>query len=203
MNIDTLKSIFEGFNWVDSIVLVWLILGAVAGRRRGMSRELLDLIQWVLIVNLGAWLCVPFGVFVDRLAHFGPLWSRIASYLFVMLVVVLLFSFLQRMVGEKLTGSDVFGGMEYYLGIVAGMLRAACLVIVVFSMLHARAMTPAEAAAQAKALRENFGGIGLPTLSGLQTDIFKNSVSGRRLEMHMDRLLIPPSYAGGAAAPAQ
>ena len=38
------------FNWFDLCVLALLIVGIVVGRKRGMSVELLSVLQWLVIV---------------------------------------------------------------------------------------------------------------------------------------------------------
>ena len=48
-------------NWFDIIAAGMVILGVFLGRRRGMSGELLDLITWLLVVFVGAWLYQPVG----------------------------------------------------------------------------------------------------------------------------------------------
>ena len=42
------------FNWFDLCVLAMLIVGIVIGRKRGMSLELLSVLQWLVIVFVGA-----------------------------------------------------------------------------------------------------------------------------------------------------
>ena len=46
-----------GFNWFDLFVLVMLIVGIFVGRKRGMSLELLAVLQWLVIVFVSALAC--------------------------------------------------------------------------------------------------------------------------------------------------
>src|SRR6185312_12889101 len=43
-------------NWFDAVVVVWLIVGIVLGRKHGMSQELLPLVQWIAVVVCGGFL---------------------------------------------------------------------------------------------------------------------------------------------------
>ncbi len=191
--LESIKQVFLGLNWVDSFVLIFLFLGVLVGRKRGMSQEVLDLIKWLLIVFFGATLCVPVGSMIERLAHFSPLSSRVMAYIFVMLVFVVMFAFVRKMVGEKLVGSDTFGSLEFYLGMMAGGVRFACMMIVIMSFLNARYVTAAEKAAAAKADKDNYGSITVPSIGSLQDDVFLKSLTGRSVKRYLGAQLIPSS----------
>src|SRR2546422_4577368 len=44
----------SGINWFDLFVLVMLVVGIFVGRKRGMSLELLSVLQWLMIVFVAA-----------------------------------------------------------------------------------------------------------------------------------------------------
>ena len=87
-----------------------------------------------------------------------PFWKSIAAYLALALVVFIVFAILKRKFAEKLVKSDFFKGGEYYLGMLAGMVRYACVLLFVLALLNARVYTPAEIAQQAAFDQKNFGG---------------------------------------------
>lgn len=191
--LETIKQNAMSMNWVDFIVLASLFVGGLIGRKRGMSQEVLDLVQWLLIVVFGATLCGPVGSLIERTAHFSLFWARVTAYLFVVVVFMVVFAFVRKMVGEKLVGSDTFGAMEYYLGMLAGAVRFACILVVLMAFLNAKHISDAELAALAKTQKDNFGSISFPTLGSLQEDVFKKSLSGRSVRLYLSSQLIPSS----------
>lgn len=177
-------------NWFDLLLMTVLIVGIVIGRKRGMSEELLDVVQWLAMVFVAALLYRPVGDFLAGYTHMSPLWTYIGTYLFFLILLKLLFSWIKKMVGEKLIGSDVFGRLEYYLGMLAGGLRFACILLAVLAIVHARTSTPEELAAQAKMQKDNFGDISFPTFGSIQQDIFLSSFTGPYIERYLGSQLI-------------
>lgn len=182
-------------NWFDLIVLAVLIVGVIVGRKRGLSEEMLDLVQWLGIVVVCALYYEPIGRFVAVYTSATLLVSFIATYLFLALLIRLFFGWLKRRVGEKLVESDVFGNFEYYLGMLAGAVRYACILVVVMALVHSRRISPEQLAAQAKMQRENFGTISFPTFGLLQQAMFDQSVSGRFVKKYLAEQLIAATPA--------
>ena len=179
--------------WFDLLVLGLVAFGIFRGRKRGMSEELLDVFQWLLIVVLGAMLYGPLGKVVSRFAGFSPLLSNIIAYVLIALTLKLIFSMVKRSVGEKLVHSDAFGRFEYYLGMLAGTVRCLCILIFALSFLHAKYISDAERAATAKMQADNFGSISFPTLGSLQQSIFYESYSGQFIKKNLHEQMIKPS----------
>src|SRR4051812_9456203 len=48
-------------SWVDFLTIIVLLIGIVRGRKRGLSEEMLDTIQWVLIIVAGGFLYKGLG----------------------------------------------------------------------------------------------------------------------------------------------
>src|SRR2546422_11019099 len=69
-------------SWFDFFIFIVLLLGLLRGRKRGMSEELLDLVQCLAMVALGAILYRPIGDFAANYTHMTVLVAYIASYLF-------------------------------------------------------------------------------------------------------------------------
>ena len=180
----------------DLVLAVVLLIGVMRGRKRGMSEELLDVLEWIAIVFICAFLYRPLSNLLGGAASLPIFWSDILSYLLLLCLVMLLFKTLKRAVGEKLVQGDTFGRFEYYLGMTAGALRFFCVVLVILSILNAKYISPAERAANIKMQQDNFGSISFPTLASLQQDIFGKSYSGKFIAKNLKQLLIQPVADG-------
>src|ERR1043166_2869742 len=114
------------FNWVDFLVMLVLVLGGVRGRRRGMSGELLDVVKWLLILVVGAIAYEPLGQLFAQYTYVSHLYSYLIVYALIIAAFVMVFSHLRPRLGDKLVTSDFFGSAEYYLGMIAGLVRYSC-----------------------------------------------------------------------------
>jgi uncharacterized membrane protein required for colicin V production len=183
--------------WFDLLVLVLVAYGFIRGRKRGISEELLDVFQWLLIVVLGAILYGPLGRMISHSAGFSPLISNVLGYILIALIIKLTFSMIKRNVGEKLVHSDAFGRFEYYLGMLAGTVRCLCILIFALSFLHAKYISDTERAANIKMQQDNFGSISFPTIGSLQQSIFYESYSGKFIKENLKEQLVQPAQGGG------
>ncbi|MBI4657680.1 MAG: CvpA family protein [Verrucomicrobia bacterium] len=184
------------FNWVDLVAMGILIVGLIVGRKKGMSEELLPVFQWLAIVVVGALYYQPAGRFLSAYTHMSLLMAFVVTYLANAVGHILFFSWVKRLVGEKLVEGDLFGAFEYYLGMVAGAVRYLCILMAVFALLHARYISPEQLAAEAKTQRENFGSVTFPTLGMLQQAVFQRSATGRLVKKYLNEQLIeatPPN----------
>ena len=194
------------FNWFDAVVVVLLGFGLFRGRRNGMAKELLPTLQWLVLLPVCG---LGYPRLGGALTGFVPdqLWNNVVAYLALALAVLIVFAILQRKFAEQLVKNDFFKGGEYYLGMLAGMVRYACVLLFVLALLNARAYTPAEIAQQAAFDQKNFGG-GLfagnyfPHLFQIQKAVFKESFLGPRIKDNLGMLLINSSQPGtGGAQP--
>jgi uncharacterized membrane protein required for colicin V production len=177
-------------NWFDAVVLITLLLGFNQGRKHGMSEEMMVTFQWVGIIFAGAFLYKPLG---DMLALSSPvshLFCYIAIYITAAIVTKIAFSMLKKAMGGKLIGSDVFGGGEYYLGMLAGGIRFACMLIAALAILNAPFYSPQDIAASRAYQNEAFGSNFFPELSTVQSDVFKDSLVGSLIKKRAGILLI-------------
>ena len=142
MKLDALRA-----NWFDLLVVVMLIVGLVRGRKRGISEEMLDVFQWLIIVVLGGLVYQPFGKMVAEFTHMSLLYGYVTIYVFTAVMVKLVFTAIKRMVGEKLVNGDTFGRMEFTLGMLAGEMRCFCMLVVALALLNAKHYTRVELAA--------------------------------------------------------
>jgi uncharacterized membrane protein required for colicin V production len=180
------------FSWLDVVFAILLIVGVFRGRKRGMSMELLPVLQVLIIVAVGSQVYEWLGKkLFDAISGSVDLWLCYwIAYLAFALFVHMLFTWIKRAVGEKLVGSDIFGSMEYYFGMTAGMVRYACLIIMFMALMNARQVDLRQVEATRKMQQENFGNISFPTPSTVQMELFDVSQTGKFARKHFEYLLI-------------
>lgn len=179
------------FNWVDAIIIIVLIFGIFRGKMRGMSNELLDVLQWLMIVVLGALYYEHVGQLIVNLVG-NPLFANVISYVLIGLGIKIAFIIVKRMVGEKLVGSDLFGRAEFLLGMVAGMVRYGCIVLAVMAIAHAPYVSRLTVEESQKKQEAEFGSAFFPTFAQIQYDMFFNSILGHLVKNNLENQLISP-----------
>jgi uncharacterized membrane protein required for colicin V production len=205
-----------GFNWFDVALLALLVIGFWRGRKRGMTKECLPTLQWVAILLaaglghtfLGGWFQQQGFIRQVFGNHFNEHTAALVSaYLVIMLAVVIVFAALRRKYHSKLEGSSVFGGNEYYWGVVAGLVRYLCMLLVALALLNAPFYSQAEiAASEAYNNRwyaggvKNFNGDLLPSMYDVQDNVFKQSLVGPLIKQNLSVLLINSIPTGKATA---
>jgi uncharacterized membrane protein required for colicin V production len=187
-------------NWFDVAVILTLLIGFALGRRAGMSKEWVNLVQWLVILGVGAVAYAPLGNLIADLSKFKPWVGHIIAYAFVVLFVKLIVNVVKRRFAEKIENSShMFGKGEFYLGMFSGMLRCLVILLVFLAMLHPVATVKGGTTAGAKFQQENFGSVFFPTLGTLRQDVFEASVTGKWIEENLEFLLIekpaPPKAA--------
>jgi uncharacterized membrane protein required for colicin V production len=180
------------YDYFDGIVVVWLIIGLLWGRKRGMTQQFLPMLQWIGIVVVGGVFYRPVSRLVHEYAEFGQLWSNIFAYVLLGFGVHLVYLIVKHAIGEKLTGSDFFGRGEYYLGMLAGMVRFACMVLAMLALMNSRIITKAEMAKTEKMQSDNFSDIRFPTYGSVQQAFLFESFTGNVVESNLQVVLIYP-----------
>lgn len=178
------------FDYFDFIAAVWLIIGLFLGRKRGMSQELLPLIQWIAIVVVAGIFYKPFGLLIHQYAQFEMLWSNVLAYILIGFGIHLFYLWIKSVLGEKLVGSDLFGRSEYYLGMAAGIIRFACMLIALCALMNARIISAAERAQTEKMQAQAFSDIRFPTYGSVQQAVLFQSFTGRLVEDNLSPILI-------------
>ncbi len=181
------------FNWFDVALVALLVTGIFRGRKRGMSVEFLTFIKWLFVVFGAGALYEPVGQLIAANGIFSQLFSFIVAYLGIALLIYGLFALFKRGLGGKFLGSDFFGNAEYPLGMTAGLLRFACVIVAALALLNARDYTPAEVKAEKKYQDENYGSDFFPTLHSMQTEVFEKSLTGPWIKKNMAFVLIKPT----------
>src|SRR6266480_562372 len=186
---------FEGlqFGWIDVLVITVLFVGISRGRKRGMSEELLDVIKWVLVVFIAANIYQPVGQVLAETTVFNDFFCYLAVYLLTIAFFVAIFSYLRPRLGEKIVSADFFGTGEFYLGMVAGAFRYACIILVLLALLNARHYTAQEIKDENAFQEANFGAIRFPTLITMQSAVFEKSLTGLMARTYLSSFLIRPT----------
>lgn len=182
-----------GLSWVDFVVAILLIAGVWRGRKRGMSEELLDMLKWAVVVVAAGLLYEPAGQLLASMSVFSLLSCYVTAYITIALMVLLFFGFIKQRAGGKLIGSDVFGNGEYYLGMVGGSLRYACVILVGMAFLHARSFNQSAITSWTTYQQENFGSSFFFSLPEVQSEVFTKSYSGRFAQNFLQVVLIRPT----------
>lgn len=183
------------FNWFDVFVVLMLLVGYSCGKKNGMSKESLAVLKWIAVMLLPAIAYEPLGLWLSTTAQLGKLPSFLIAYIATAGLVALVFALLTGSLGEKLKGSDAFGKGEFYLAMPAGVLRFACVIMVLLALLNARYYSTAEVRAANKYDQDNYGSSFFPHLYSLQDDVFKKSFIGSQVHEHLGFLLIKPTAA--------
>jgi hypothetical protein len=195
------------FGWFDVVFVALLAFGLYRGRKNGMTKEVLPMFQAVatfLLCGLGYEIVGQ--VLFDR-AGLSISEACILGYLALALGVFLVFALLKKSLTPKLTGSNFFGGAEYYMGMFSGLVLYLCATLCALALLHGPYYSPAEIAAQQKYNFETFGGgqqgfTGdfFPTFPSIQEAVFKKSLVGPLIDKYLGVFLIDSTHASGKPA---
>ena len=189
------------FNSFDLVVVAVLGFGLFRGRRNGLSKELLPLLLWIVLVPVCAFGYQMVGGFLMNLARLGKFWSFFDAYLALALVLLFVYSSVKQAFADKLAKSSFFKGGEYYLGMISGVIRYACVLVFVMALLNARFFAPAEIASARAADKQNLGGGEFsgnyfPHLFTIQDWVFKQSFTGSCVKKNLPMLLIFTGMSG-------
>jgi uncharacterized membrane protein required for colicin V production len=182
-------------SWFDIVFIVVLAFGLFRGRRNGLSRELLPLLQWIALVVVCGLGYPTVGQLCINYLHWGKAAADITGYVVLGLVVLGFFGVLNRLFTERLVKNDTFKGGEYYLGMPAGLIRFACMLLAALALINAPVYTPLDIAnANAKA-KADFGGGTMngsffPGFNEVQDAIFVQSLTGHYIKTNLGMLLI-------------
>jgi uncharacterized membrane protein required for colicin V production len=177
-------------NWFDCLVVVMLLLGFRQGRKNGMSQEMIPTGQWLAIIFAGAFLYQPLGDMLSQSSPMTHLSCYIAVYIGLAIVVKIAFTLVKKSLGGKLVESSVFGGAEYYLGMISGSIRFSCILLAVMALLNAPYYSPQEVAFNKAKDLELYGSNFFPGIASVQSDVFRHSLIGSLVKDRASFLLI-------------
>jgi uncharacterized membrane protein required for colicin V production len=194
---------YAKFNYFDVIAVVWLCIGVLRGRKRGMSQELLPTLQWIAIVVVCGLFYWPLSQFIRPYAQFTVLWSNITAYFLIAVGIHVIYLWFKQMLGTKLVETDPFGRGEFYLGMTAGLVRFACMFLVAMALMNSRVATSAELAETKKFQQAWFSDISFPTYGEFQQDALIHSMTGSVVETYLKPILIATVNTPSGGAPAK
>jgi len=188
-------------NWFDAMVLVVLGFGLFRGRKNGMTKEFLLVLQWLALVIVCGLFYQVVGEALMNLTAWSQPTSFVASYLVLAFLILLVFKALKKLLVHRLTGSNFFGNGEYYLGMLSGMVRFACILFFALALLNAPVYTQAEIQKQQAYVKRwygggEYGGDYIPDLQTIQASVFKKSFLGPYITDYLGTLLINTGPAG-------
>lgn len=182
-------------NWFDVLVVIVLVAGAMRGRKRGMSQEMIPLLKWITLAVVCGMFYRPVAQYMADTTVLSLLTTSFIAYLGMAMILASVFALLSRRLGGKIIGSDTFGTAEYYLGILAGMFRYACILVFALSLLNARLYTQKEIDSMNQFQQQNFDNNFFPTFYTIQHQVFEDSFSGPVIHNSLGAILIRPTIA--------
>lgn len=190
----------------DLVVGVILLVGLMRGRKRGMSQELIDLFIWIGIVIGGAYAYRPGGAYLAQWSGWQLLYCHLTVYILTGCLIFGAGSMIKTALRDKIAGTDLFGRLEYPLGMLSGIVRFACIILVLISLIHARQISAAEREAANLQHKKELGNQFWPSFGDIQVGIFQESYTGRFVKQKLNVLLmqsssLPDEPAEKAAAP--
>ncbi len=197
---NVIQSLTSDLNWFDAVVVLVLGFGLFRGRRNGMSKEILPLFQWLGVILVSGLFYGTVTQLIAKMVKLDPLISNLVAYTTLAAVVFLFFSLINRTVGLKLFGSNLFGSAEYYIGMPSGMVRFGCILIFALAFLNARHYTAAQIEDSNKYQERWYGAHFFPDLYTVQSQVFEKSFTGPYIRKYLGVLLIEPTATGGRQA---
>ena len=179
------------FGLFDVLLILVIGLGCWRGKVRGISEELLGFLQWLVTIVAAGFLYELVGGVLAG-AGLPLLYATMGGYVLVIIVISILFGFIQKSVGNKLVDSDFFGSWEYRLGMMAGGIRWACMWIAFLALLSARHFDAAAVTAERKYQEKEVGVVLLPSWGMVQRMAFHDSLSGPYISQYLSHQLITP-----------
>jgi uncharacterized membrane protein required for colicin V production len=200
---DTLALDKLPFGWFDVVVLAFLIFGLYRGRKNGMTKEFVPTLRWVAIVVAAGLGYSYAGQIFYNFSGLGHTGSDCLGYLAVAFLVFVVFIPVDGFCTTRLGGSNLFGGTEYYLGTISGLVHHLAILLFFLALMNAPHYTAAEIQAEKDFAFQTFGGgqkgfTGdfFPTFQQVQEGILKKSFVGPVITDNLGLVLIN----GGPAA---
>ena len=111
------------------------------------------------------------------------------------LLLFFVFYFIKYSLKPKVGGSSFFGGAEYYLGMLGGMVRYACIVTLFLALLNAPIYSQSDIAGLKAYNKKNYGGglyegNYLPDIPSIQHSVFEESFLGHYIRDYCGVILI-------------
>ncbi|MHC1737064.1 MAG: CvpA family protein [Ignavibacteriaceae bacterium] len=85
-------------NYIDIIVLIFVLIGFILGFKDGLVRKLIGFVGFVLGLFLGIILAAPFGRLLHNIFGFEDYFAKIAAGVIIFLVVIVIAALLKRVI---------------------------------------------------------------------------------------------------------
>jgi uncharacterized membrane protein required for colicin V production len=189
--------------WFDFVFAALLVFGLFRGRKNGLTKELIPTLRWIAVV-LAAGLGYEFaGQIFYNFSGMGRASSDCLGYVAVAFLVYIVFVPVDGFLKTRLEGSNLFGGTEYYLGALFGLIRSSCIILFFLALMNAPHYTAAEIQAQKNFAAQTFGGGEkgfdgdfFPTFQQVQEGVLKKSLVGPVITDNLGLVLINSVPAG-------
>ncbi len=135
------------FNWVDVLLILIILLSAWGGWRRGFICGLLDLIRWIGSLVAGLFLYQTVSRWLEYLTDWTEIWNQPLAFIlvvfFVSLVIQLASNSFLRRIPKDVHKRSVNKGLGILPGFAGGMITAAIVATLLFSVPFADWLTEA------------------------------------------------------------
>lgn len=129
-----MQEFWSRFHWIDLVILVIFIRTIYVGARRGFIPELTTLIGLAAALVISLQQVDPVSAFLSARVHLPEQWSASFSAVALFIATYLLFCLIRVGVG-KLFQLQVASGLDRWGGVLMGMVRAAVISGIIFSVL--------------------------------------------------------------------
>lgn len=184
-------------DWFDAVLVGVLAFGLFRGRKNGMAKELIPMLTWLALALVSGLYYQLVARSFENAFGFDELTGNVLGYIVLGLIVYLVFSLIKTNLAPKLETSNVFGNSEFYLGMPAGMIRFACILLVALAFIHAKHYTEKEIAAHNAYVERWYGSEFFPDLHTIQVQVFEKSFVGPPIEKYLGGLLIGNGTTAG------
>ena len=127
----------EGFNIVDGVILVIVLLSAILAYARGLVREIMAILGWIAAAFVAFIFAPQVKPLVKEIPIIGPIitdsceLSIIASFAGVFAVSLVIFSFFTPLLSSLINKTSA-GSVDRALGFLFGMIRGVALIAIMF-----------------------------------------------------------------------
>ena len=184
------------FSWFDGVVIVLLGVGVFKGKKHGMSEELFPLMAWLAVAVGAGMLYQPVGNFLAEHVRIPRYWIMVLTYIFIAFMLHTIFTVIRKKAKDQVQKIDIFGKMEYFLGMIAGALKVACMIVVGVSLFCSKIVTEEEVKRDRAKQENDLGTTFFPTRKTAHYDIVYGSFTGDFLRNKVPNLVMQPVTGG-------
>ena len=126
-----------GFNWVDFLLVLIILVSAAIGWRRGFILSILDLVRWI-----GSWLTAlflykPLSNWIGHIVDLSEVWRAPMAFLILVFLSGVAIHLAGRMILERLPDRVHYHPVNRLLGIIPGAISGSITAAIVSALLLA------------------------------------------------------------------